>query len=308
MLLNDHTNRLGWSLMVLFVDFSLALCVFLDDCDRFFESAPRTHPFVESFHRRHLPHRNIPYPMYARCVCGRDFRAQTSSLNVTAGDYSVLSNRSGIDLLNLEPSEAPNRRGLPGAVGEQIVSGDNVQPLSSFMLSGPMVPSSPSLLVSSAPVSRAGALTRAPPGGRNSLSINAQIERSNATLQQQQQQRQQQQQQLDMSSHVPDREFSEAVPPGVVPIPPADLLLPGSPVNGVTVEVKPDLPSSDDVSGVAEELLDDLKLDTDRNELMTRQKIQPSFKADAPVSLEQVGWHVPLIFNGMIRVNGEIHT
>lgn len=225
------------------------------------------------------------------CLFG-DFRAQTSSLNVTAGDYSVLSGRSGVDLLNLEPSEAPSRRGLPGSVGDQIVSSDNVQPLSSFMLSGPMVSSPSSLLVSSAPASRAGALTRAPPGGRNSLSINAQIERSNATLQQQQQQRQQQQQQqLDLSSHVPDREFSDAAPPGVVPIPPADLLLPGSPVSGVTVEVKPDMPTScDDVSGVGEELLDDLKLDTDRNELMIRQKIQPSFKADAPVSLEQVSF------------------
>ncbi|CAM9675233.1 unnamed protein product [Ectocarpus fasciculatus] len=102
----------------------------------------------------------------------RSSRAQTSSLNVTAQDYSHRG-RSAINMLPLEPSPAPRRRGLPTSATRQGVSGGGggVAP---SLLSAAMVSSGEPLVeASSPPPSQAGALTRLPAARGGSLSIPA---------------------------------------------------------------------------------------------------------------------------------------
>ncbi|CAM9317946.1 unnamed protein product, partial [Hapterophycus canaliculatus] len=94
-------------------------------------------------------------------VLMRNSRAQTSSLNVTAQDYSHRG-RSPIDMLALEPSSAPQRRPLPQSTArKQGVSRGGVG-VSPSLLSAAMASSGEPLLASSPPPSRVGALTRAP--------------------------------------------------------------------------------------------------------------------------------------------------
>ncbi|CAN0183931.1 unnamed protein product [Scytosiphon promiscuus] len=104
----------------------------------------------------------------------RHSRAQTSSLNVTAQDYSHRG-RSPIDLLALEPSPAPRRRSLPqsSARNQGASRGGGGGGVSPSLLSAAMVSSGEPLLASSPPPSRAGALTRAPATRGSLLSVSA---------------------------------------------------------------------------------------------------------------------------------------
>lgn len=215
-------------------------------------------------------------------------RAQTSSLNVTAGDYSA-RNRSPIDPPALEPSAAPRRRALPLSTTRQSPPGvgerGRAAALSPSLISAAMASSATSILASSAPPLRAGALTRGPTA-RGSLSIPSSFERARTSMLQ-----------LDpsyaddypdMVPVVPDTRSAEMVLSGIVP----NTRCATSPSTAVTedeVEVGMAAGGVCVGGGDGEVLLDDSKLGDDRRELMSRQQVQQSFRADAPVSLEQVG-------------------
>lgn len=200
-------------------------------------------------------------------------RAQTSSLNVTAQDYSHRG-RSVINMLPLEPSPAPRRRGLPTSATRQGVpataGGGGV---SSSLLSAAMVSSGePPVEASSPPPSRAGALTRLPAARGGSLSIPVPFVPKQSMLQ------------VDMpfmgSSFLSNNPAAAvaAVPPGA---------------DGLSVMIKRDLglpqQGGHAAAGVVgeprerdETLLD--KLDASRAQMMGAQREQQqSFSADAPV-------------------------
>ncbi|CAM9867124.1 unnamed protein product [Ectocarpus sp. 4 AP-2014] len=202
----------------------------------------------------------------------RSSRAQTSSLNVTAQDYSHRG-RSAINMLALEPSPAPRRRGLPTSATRQGVSaaaggGGGV---ATSLLSAAMVSSGePPVEASSPPPSRAGALTRLPAARGGPLSIPAPFVPKQSMLQ------------LDMpfmGSSFLNNNPSAAVQPGT---------------DGVSVMIKRDLglPQQGGHAAAAagggepresdEALLD--KLDASRAHMMREQREQQqSFSADAPV-------------------------
>lgn len=227
-------------------------------------------------------------------------RAQTSSLNVTARDYSV-RNRSPVEIMNVEPSAAPRRRALPASTsrpsqpsggGGGRGDANSLSPSLLFaaqvssvasVASVSSVASLSSVLASPPPPSRAGALARVQ-NARGSLSNPSPFESTATSMLQ-----------LDIP-YSPERDFPDTAP-GIVPIGrPADMVLPGivpitrtvtSPVPEDEVRVKPEMVQGGTAAG--DVLLEETKLEADRRELMGRQQIQQSFKADEPVSLEQVG-------------------
>lgn len=210
-------------------------------------------------------------------------RAQTSSLNVGAAEYPSRG-RASIDLLAIEPSAAPRRRALPASTSRQgTVSGGGNRgedgTLSPSLISAAMASSAASVLASSPPASRAGALSRAPTA-RGSLSNSNPFERAPASM-------------LNLDETYMS-EYPESTP-GVVPVSrPADMALPG-----ISRHVRPPKDEPQGPEGMSsgggqngdgaegEAVLDETKLDADRRELMRRQQVHPSFRADAPVSLEQ---------------------
>ena len=229
-------------------------------------------------------------------MCHRIIRAQTSSLNVAAGDYNNPLGRAPVDLLHLEPSPAPRRRALPPSTtstpsGGGGKRGVDVPSLSSSLMRTSMSSSSASLLASSPPRSRAGALARAPTA-RDSLSSSRDaFQRAPVSL-------------LDIP-YSPD--YVEAMP-GAVHIPSTgDCGMPGivphnrsdssnSPaMTKSEVEVEVGTVQGGVAGGIHGLSMDETKFGENRREMMSRLQVQQSFKADAPVSLEQVRVSRPVL-------------
>lgn len=237
----------------------------------------------------------VALPMSYRII-----RAQTSSLNVTAGDYNNPLSRAPVDLLPLEPSPAPRRRGLLSSTNATSAPGRggggggkrgmDVPSLSSSLMQASMSSSSASLLASSPPRSRAGALARAPTA-RDSLSSSRDaFQRAPVSLLQ-----------LDIGY---SPEYVEAMPgavPGAVHIPSTgDSGMPGivphsrsdssssPPMTKSEVEVEIGSVQGGAAGGIQGLPMDETKFGGNRRDMMSRLQVQQSFKADAPVSLEQV--------------------
>lgn len=251
-------------------------------------------------------------------------RAQTSSLNVTAGDYSHRGRTPIASMLSLsemdayshpEPSAAPRRRGLPSSsAGPDAprsigLGGGGV---SQSLLSAAMASGGEPLLPSAPPPSRAGALARAP-GTRGSLSIPEPFGSSSVK------QQPPQLPMLQVSMPFMDGSFpagpKEELGTGPGPrggevamdagcgagrmegaraqlmrraraqasfSPDAPMMsLGGEGEDGRQQSFKADAPMNLEEDGV--------KLEEDRRELMSKQQVQQSFVADAEVTLDQVG-------------------
>lgn len=218
-----------------------------------------------------------PADSAALLMCHRIIRAQTSSLNVAAGDYDNPLSRAPVDLLHLEPSPAPRRRALPpsmtatstpGRGGGGGKRGIDVPSLSSSLMRSSMSSSSASLLASSPPRSRAGALARAPTAREPLSSSRDVFQRAPVSL-------------LDMP-YSPD--CVEAMPEAVHIPSTCDSGMPGIvPHNRSDSSNSPAMTKSE-----GEGEMDEMKFGENRREMMSRLQVQQSFKADAPVSLEQV--------------------
>lgn len=306
------------------------------------------------------------------CRAPDNSRGQTSSLNVTAEDFSH-TGRSPINLLGLEPSAAPRRRGPPLSTIRQSPppdgGGDGSGGVSPSLLSAVMISSGEPILASSPPASRAGALGRAP-GTHGSMSLPGSFSEKQLMMQ------------LDMpfmGGSFGDGCFGPSgVPmgPGGIPVRAKEALgivgdatgvvvggsgvssgerermlqgdsgapkleggramlmkrqraqqsfMVGAPVSmsleggggsggGVGVVLQDDVPDvrgGDDRQGSFKanapfSLDDDGKLEEDRRELMTKQQVQSSFVADAPVSLEQVRSLPAVFFSFVGRFRGSL--
>lgn len=244
------------------------------------------------------------------CLSHRIIRAQTSSLNVTAGDYNNPLGRAPVDLLHLEPSPAPRRRGLPSSTNATSAPGRggggggkrgmDVPSLSSSLMQASMSSSSASLLASSPPRSRAGALARAPTARDSLSSSRGALQRAPVSLLQ-----------LDIGY---SPEYEEAMPgavhipstgdsgmPGIVPHSRSDSS--SSPaMTKSEVEVEIGSVQGGAAGGIQGLSMDESKFGGNRREMMSRLQVQQSFKADAPVSLEQVrGFFVGVSLSGLVE-------
>lgn len=179
-----------------------------------------------------------------------------------------------MNMHDLEPSAAPRRRGLPLSTIRQDGGGGGGG-VSQSLLSAVMISSGEPIVASAPPASRAGALSRAP-GTRGSMSLQGTFSEK----------------QLMMHLGMPfsGGSFSEgaAFPSGN-----------GMGSGAIPVRAKEELGvlgGGGDASGERERVLQGgggggPKLDGGRGQLMRRQRAQPSFVADAPVSmpLEECG-------------------
>ena len=266
-------------------------------------------------------------------------RGQTSSLNVTAGDYShrgrtPIANMIGLSEMDAyshpEPSAAPRRRGLPSssapasrsdASRSNGIGGGGVSQslLSVAMASGgeePLLPSAP-------PPSRAGALSRAS-GTRGSLSIPEPF--GPAAVKQQLQPMLQvgnmpfmgtggfsaaPKEELDAGRSGPSDGVGVAMDtggPGKIEGGRAQLMRRAR----AQASFSPDAPMMSLGGGEGEDgrqqsfkadapvnLEDGVKLEEDRRELMSKQQVQQSFVADAEVTLDQVSRAEPAVGRSM---------